>query len=174
MPPRTLAARRSPPSSTFVSNNITVTASGSDIGGLTDQFNLNYQPRTGNFDIALCLAGLSGADVWTKAGLMARETLDPGSRFAAALATPTMAGSFFEWRDPANSQANLTGYFPPNFPNAWLRLKRSGNTFTGFASYDGLVWAQLGSAVLTFPSQIYVGLAVCQPQLQPGSHCPVH
>ena len=146
---------------TFVSNNITVTASGSDIGGLSDQFNLNYQPITGNFDIALCLAGLSGADVWTKAGLMARETLDPGSRFAAALATPTMAGSFFEWRDPANSQANLTGYFPPNFPNAWLRLQRSGNTFTGFASYDGLVWNQLGSAVLTFPSQIYVGLAVC-------------
>ena len=31
----------------FVSNNITVTASGSDIGGLTDQFNLNYQPLTG-------------------------------------------------------------------------------------------------------------------------------
>ncbi len=150
-----------PAAITFVSNNIAVTASGSDIGGLSDQFNLNYQPRTGDFDIALCLAGLSGADVWTKAGLMARETLDPGSRFAASLATPTMAGSFFEWRDPANSQANLAGSFPPDFPNAWLRLQRSGNTFTGFASYDGLVWIKLGSAVLTFPSQIYVGLAVC-------------
>jgi hypothetical protein len=145
---------------TVASNNITVTASGSDIGGANDQFNMNYQLRTGNFDIAVCLAGLSGSDVWAKAGLMARETLDSDSRFAAALATPTMAGSFFEWRDPADSQANVSGSFPPNFPDTWLRLTRVGNTFTGYAGYDGAVWTPLGSAVMVLSSQLYVGLAV--------------
>jgi hypothetical protein len=153
----------SPPIATVITtgtNSITVTASGSDIGGLGDQCNLDYQLRSGNFDIEVCLAGLSGSDVWAKAGLMARETLDPDSRFAAALATPTMAGAFFEWRDPADSLANVMGHFPPNFPNTWLRLARVGNTFTGYASYDGLVWTPLGSAVMALSSQLYAGLAV--------------
>ena len=145
---------------TVGTNSITVTASGSDVGGARDQCNLDYQLRSGNFDIQVCLAGLSGSDVWAKAGLMARETLDADSRFAAALATPTMAGSFFEWRDPADSAANMTGNFPPNLPNTWLRLTRVGNTFTGYASYDGLVWAPLGSAVMALSSQLYVGLVV--------------
>ena len=58
---------------------------------------------------------------------MARQTLDAGSRFAAALTTPSMTGSFFEWRNPANSPSTMAGVFPPNLPNAWLRLRRAGN-----------------------------------------------
>jgi len=152
-----------PPTVTVVTpatNGITVTASGSDIGGSSDQCSLNYQLRSGNFDIKVCLAGLSASAVWAKAGLMARETLDPDSPFAAALATPTMAGSFFEWRNAADSPANVTGNFPPDFPNTWLRLTRVGNTFTGYAGYDGLVWTPLGTAVMTLSGQLYVGLAV--------------
>ena len=52
------------------------------------------------------------------------------------------------------------GSFPANYPNTWLRLNRAGNTFTGFASYDGQMWTQLGSATIAMPSQIYLGLSV--------------
>ena len=52
------------------------------------------------------------------------------------------------------------GNFPVNYPNTWLRLNRAGNVFTGFGSYDGTNWTQLGSATITMPSQIYLGLAV--------------
>ena len=146
---------------TFATNaGVNVTAVGTDIGGMSDQFTLCYQPKTGDFDIAVQLAGLSLSDVWAKAGLMARETLDPGSRFAAALATPAMAGCFLEWRDPAFSQANLSGSFPANYPNTWLRLKRSGNTFSALAGYDGQNWTQIGSVVIAMASQLYVGLAI--------------
>ena len=140
-------------------NGLNVTTSGGVIGGAADQCSFDYQLLTGNFDLCTRLAGLSPSDPWAKAGLMARQTLDAGSRFAAALATPSMSGSFFEWRDPANSPSTMAGVFPPNFPNAWLRLKRAGNTFTGYASYDGLAWTLLGSATITMPAQIYVGLA---------------
>ncbi len=99
-------------------------------------------------------------DVWAKAGLMARETLDAGSRFAAAFATPAMNGCFFQWRDPANAYASTAGSFPANYPYTWLRLKRAGNTFTGFAGYDGQTWAQLGSASIAMSSQVYFGMAV--------------
>ncbi len=145
---------------TVVSNGLTVTAAGSDIGGSADQFNFEYQTATGDFDVSVCVAGLSPSDVWAKAGLMARETLDAGGRFTASLATPAMNGCFFEWRDPAGSASSSSGNFPANYPNTWLRLKRAGNVFTGFAGYDGQTWTQLGSVSITMSNQVYLGFAV--------------
>ncbi len=145
---------------TVVSNGLNVTALGGGFGGNSDQGNFSYQVYTGNFDVSVRLAGLGLSDVFAKAGLMARENLTASSRFAAALATPAMNGSFFEWRDPAGSAANSTGSFPANYPNTWLRLNRVGNVFTGFASYDGQTWTQLGSDTITMPSQVYLGFPV--------------
>jgi hypothetical protein len=143
------------------SNSLTVTGIGVDIGGTNDQFQFCWKPLTGDFDQSVCLQHLDLSDIWAKAGLMARASLDPASPFAASFATPSMAGSFFAFRTATNGAASSSGRFPANFPNAWLRLKRSGNSFTGFASYDGQSWAVLGSASFSMPSQVYFGLAVC-------------
>ena len=150
---------------TVLTNGLDISAAGSDIGGNADQFSFNYQMRTGDFDVSVRLAGLSPTDVWAKAGLMARESLEAGSRFAAALATPAMSGSFFEWRDPAASMAAMAGNFPVNYPATWLRLRRVGNDFAGYASYDGQTWSLLANATIAMPSQVYFGLAV-------SSHSP--
>ena len=91
---------------------------------------------------------------------MARASLDPGSPFAAALATPGMNGEFFADRTTTNGLAVTSGSFPVNYPNTWLRLNRAGNVFTGFGSYDGSNWTQLGTVTIAMPSQIYLGLAV--------------
>ncbi|HVV71732.1 MAG TPA: Ig-like domain-containing protein, partial [Verrucomicrobiae bacterium] len=74
-----------PATATSVPDGIDITASGRDIGGTSDQFNLNYQRCAGDFDVCVRVAGLSFSDVWAKAGLMARESLATGSRFAATL-----------------------------------------------------------------------------------------
>ena len=145
---------------TAAGNGYNVTAAGSDFGGSSDQGSFGYQSYTGNFDVCVRLAGLGLTDVFAKAGLMARETLSVSSRFAAAMATPAMNGCFFEWRDPTGNASSSTGNFPANYPNTWLRLNRVGNTFTGFASYDGQTWMQLGSDTISMPSQIYLGLSV--------------
>jgi regulation of enolase protein 1 (concanavalin A-like superfamily) len=145
---------------TAAGNGFNVTAAGADFGGNSDQGTFSYQIVSGNFDVAARVAGLSLSDTFAKAGLMARETLGVNSRFAGAFATPTMNGSFFEWRDPTGSAAATSGNFPANYPNTWLRLRRSGNTFTGYGSYDGQVWTQLGSATISMPAQIYFGFAV--------------
>ncbi|MEI9960371.1 MAG: hypothetical protein WDM76_04340 [Limisphaerales bacterium] len=50
----------------------------------------SYQMRSGNFDVSVRVENLGLSDIFAKAGLMARETLDPGSRFAATTATPAM------------------------------------------------------------------------------------
>ena len=148
------------PAITVLTNGMNVTAAGTDLGGVADQFNFEYQLRSGDFDVSARLAGLGLSDLWAKAGLIARETLDPGSRFAASLATPGMNGTFFDYRDPAYSPGVSVGNFPANYPNTWLRLKRAGNAFTSFASYDGQTWTQLGNVTISMPAQIYFGLAV--------------
>jgi len=137
-----------------------VGGAGKDIGGASDQFQFAYQARNGDFDVKVRLQSLSQTSSFAKAGLMAREDLSAGSRFAGVFATPAMNGSFFEWRDPAASTARSSGSFPANYPTTWLRLTRSGSTFSGFASYDGATWTLLGSATMSFSSQVLFGLAV--------------
>lgn len=143
-----------------VDGGINISAAGAGIGGTSDQFSFNWQQYTGDFDLSVRVAGFDPADIWSKAGLMARETLDANSRFAAAVATPTMNGEFFEYRATAAAASVRLGSFPPNYPNAWLRVKRAGNVFSGFASYDGQAWGQLGSTTIAMTNRIYVGLAV--------------
>ncbi len=141
-------------------NGYDVTAAGSDLGGYADQGSFSYQVCAGNFDVSVRLAGLGLSDIFAKAGLMARENLSVNSRFAASLATPAMNGSFFEYRDPTGNASSSSGGFPANYPNTWLRLNRVGNTFTGFASYDGQTWTQLSSITISMPNQIYLGFSV--------------
>jgi len=42
-----------------------------------------------------------------------------------------------------------------------VRLVRSGNTFTGYTSADGVTWTQIGATSITIASTISSGLAVC-------------
>ena len=59
-----------------------------------------------------------------------------------------------------NGATVLSGSFPVNYPNTWLRLKRTGSVFTGFAGFDGRNWTQLGAASLALPATVYFGFAV--------------
>ena len=147
-------------STAILTNGYDITGAGNDIGGVADQFQFNYQLVTGDFDVRVRVQGLGKADVWTKAGLMARESLAPGSRFASTIATPIITGEFFEYRGSAGNGTTILGNFPPNYPFTWLRLQRSGNQFTGYAGYDGQTWSALGSASLALSNSLYFGMAV--------------
>jgi regulation of enolase protein 1 (concanavalin A-like superfamily) len=47
------------------------------------------------------------------------------------------------------------------FPNAWVRLVRSGSTVTAYSSADGSTWTQVGTATITFTDPVTAGLIVC-------------
>jgi hypothetical protein len=153
-----------PGSQVLVSNGLVLTGAGTAIGGSSDQFQFSYQLVSGNFDVAVRVAGLTLSDTWAKAGLMARESLATNARFAATLATPVLNGCFFAWRNPAGSATQSGGAFPDNYPNTWLRLNRVGNLFRGYASYEGQTWTLLASQTLTLASQLYLGFAVDSDQ----------
>ena len=141
-------------------NGWNITGGGSGLGGTSDQFQLAYVPQTGDFDYKVRLDSLGLADAWSEAGLIVREDLTPGGRFATTLATPDISGAFFESRTATNGSPAFSGSFPVNYPNTWLRLKRAGTTFSGFAGFDGTNWAQLGTATMALPAPVYFGFVV--------------
>jgi hypothetical protein len=149
-------------SSTPAGNGFDVSGAGSDIGGTSDQFQFNYETalRTGDFDVRVRVADFLGQDAFAKAGLMARETLTGNSRFAASMTSPGVAGSYFQYRTTISGATTSGGYAPATYPNTWLRLKRAGSLFTGYASVDGSAWVTLDSVTLVMPQSIYLGMAV--------------
>ncbi len=137
--------------------NLSVTSSG--ISGTADQFLFNYQLRTGDFDLGTRVESVGNSDAWARGGLMARGTLSTNSLFAGIFGTPSISGIVFASRATDGATATDTGTFPVNYPYTWVRLKRVGNAFTGYASYDGTTWYQIATATFTAPATLYVGMA---------------
>lgn len=140
-----------------------VTGKGLDLGGTTDEFQFGYQEKSGDFDIQVRLEGLQITDGWVQAGLIARESLNANAPFAGVFSSSAELGCFFESRSTAGARSSLaapTGGFPVNYPEMYLRLRRVGNSFTGFAGFDGKTWQQLGSLTITLPAKLFFGMAV--------------
>ena len=76
-----------------------VTSAGTGATLVSDQIVFGWEQRTGDFDQKVRVESLAPGGIWSQAGLMVRETLDPGSRFAASFATPSLNGSYFASRD---------------------------------------------------------------------------
>lgn len=153
---------------TPVMNGYNITSSGVDIGTNSDQFTFAYQQRSGPFDFAVRVEGLSLTDPWAKAGLMVRQSLTTNSAYGAILATPSIAGIVFQSRASASAGTVISSNtFPVNYPYTWLRLQRSGNTITGYGSMDGSSWVVVGSANVTLTDPVYFGYAVSSRTNQP-------
>ncbi|MFZ4766736.1 MAG: PQQ-dependent sugar dehydrogenase, partial [Roseimicrobium sp.] len=148
-----------------------VTGGGADIFGTSDQFRFLHTQKTGDFDIATRLESLDRADLYTKAGLMARESLAANARNVLALVFPTnearnnnTGGYEFQSRD--NTGGGSAALYPAapqpavRYPNAWLRLKRAGDTFTAYWSRDGVNWNLYATKFLDLPDTVYFGMAI--------------
>ncbi len=155
-----------------VAGGMDVTGGGTDIGGTADQFQFAWEERTGDFDLQTRVIGAVIADPFLHAGIMARLGFDSNAKFAAIFASSPQLGCFFESRSTAGAAStavNPAGGYPVNYPYTWLRLRRTGSNFDGFASLDGVVWTLLGSVTLSdVPNTIPVGLAVTgqNPQMR--------
>jgi len=138
--------------------DLTVTSAG--ISGTADQFLFNYQLRTGDFDVSTRVESVGNSDAWARGGLMARGSLSTNSLFAGVFGTPSISGIVFSSRPTDGASASASGTFPVNYPYTWVRLRRVGNAFTGYASYDGATWHTVSSATIgSAPATMYVGMA---------------
>jgi regulation of enolase protein 1 (concanavalin A-like superfamily) len=89
---------------------------------------------------------------------MFRESFSPGSRHALMTVTAG-GGSAFQWRpEPDKISRNTDG--PASRIPYWVKLVRSGDTFTGYVSADGENWQRVDNITIPMNKTIYVGLAL--------------
>jgi hypothetical protein len=141
---------------------ITMTGSGSDIWGASDQFHFAYKTLTGAGTIIARVDSIENTHNWAKAGVMIRETLDPDSAYAITLVSAA-SGVAFQGRTDTGSGAVGTTEADITAPH-WVKLERdvAGN-FTASHSTNGSSWVPVASAVpLNIPmaSEVYIGLAL--------------
>jgi hypothetical protein len=152
----------------------TMTASGADIWNQADEFHFAYKMLTGTGSIVAKVESVDRTDNWAKAGVMIRETLDDGSKFAAIYITPTLAdgtatnGCRFQARMDTNVDATSDSGVATDEQMAivapyWVKLERdiSGN-FRASYSANGSTWQQMSwnPQNISMSSNVYVGLAL--------------
>jgi len=160
---------------TVTGGGFDITAGGADIWGVKDEFHFVYIQKTGDFDLAARVESLTATHLYTKAGLMAREDLTPGSRHIYFQLFPdnkprnkNNGGFEYQYRQQSGGEMKAiyparfdgTPDFPVTFPDTWIRLKRTGNTFTGYTGIDGKSWKEYASFTLDLPQKVYLGPAV--------------
>jgi regulation of enolase protein 1 (concanavalin A-like superfamily) len=136
----------------------TVKGAGADIWDVADGFQYDYQSLTGNGTITARVASLAQQDPWSKAGVMIRETLSPGSTHAL-LAVTAANGVAFQRRETTGGQSVHT-YGPLVTAAYWVRLTRTGNTLSAYSSPDGTTWTLVGTDTISMAASVYIGLAV--------------
>jgi hypothetical protein len=137
---------------------LTVSGGGADIWGTSDQFFFGHQILNGDGTINVKLNSMTNPNSSAKAGIMIRESLAANSRYAGLFVTPTN-GIQFQRRTSTGgtTSANIVTGASPRY----LRLKRTGDTFTASASTDGVNYTNVGSIVISgFSSFTRAGLGV--------------
>jgi RHS repeat-associated protein len=145
--------------------NSVFTVKGAGAGTLVntaDGIHFVYQPLSGDGTIVARIVSTSGGGQ-QEAGVMIRETLDPGATNVQTFYYANSAGLNLSERTStgATSDGYASSQAISGAPAYWVMLVRSSNTFSGYASLDGVNWRQIGSSeTITMATNVYVGLYV--------------
>jgi hypothetical protein len=124
-----------------------VVAGGADITGTADQFRFVSQPAQGDTSISALVASQTVSSSNAKAGVAIRAGADPGAPYYGVFASPG-AGIKVQERSVQGGTtvklANPTGTTP-----VYLKVSRSGNTFSAFTSTDGVTWNLIPNSTFT-------------------------
>jgi hypothetical protein len=137
----------------------TMTASGTDIEGTSDEFHFAYQQLTGVGSITARVLSVENTDPWAKAGVMIRNSLDPDSNHAMIVVTPGQ-GVSFQRRPTAGAGTTVTTVANIAAPQ-WVRIERdlSGNFIASYSD-NGSTWTQIDTDSINMSTTTYVGLAL--------------
>ena len=139
------------------------TAGGVGVAGKADHAQFASIERTGDFDVVVRLNALEGGKGRkARAGLMVRSSLAPdaaamflnaqhGRRDAATVRLATRAADGGKAAQGKSTRAA--------FPDLWLRLQRTGDTFTAYTSADRATWTTVSTVTMALPQTVQLGLA---------------
>ncbi|MBV9257752.1 MAG: hypothetical protein JO215_07015, partial [Ktedonobacteraceae bacterium] len=138
----------------------TIAGSGRDIGGTADQFHFVWQPLAADGGIRAQVLTQTNTNSLARAGVMLRQSTDPGSPFYAVVVT-SQRGIFVLRRATQGGGVSTVTSLAGTVP-IYLQVQRAGNTFTAYTSSDGSTWTLIaGSSVtLSLTGTLLAGMAV--------------
>jgi len=145
--------------------SITMSAGGADIWNSADEFRFAFKRLNGNGAIVAKVESVGNSDPWAKGGVMIRESLDPGARFAAVYATPGQGVRFQARLLNLGAATSDTSIATPEqmalTTPIWIRIERSGSSFSCFYSADGSKWTAMSwnPQTISMVGTVYIGLA---------------
>jgi len=145
---------------TYSGGTFTITAAGQGVYGTADGMHFVYQSLSGDGVIAARVSNVTGGNSSTQAGVMVRETLNPGATNAFVYFYPNE--SYLSERSTTGA---TTGFQNTAFTNSvypyWIKLARTGSTFAAYVSPDGATWTQVGtSQTITMAQTVLVGMGL--------------
>jgi hypothetical protein len=136
---------------------------------VSDSFYFVHQALTGNGSVTAQVGPLASTVTqrrqgarqvpvpWAKAGIIIKASLQGGAAYAAVMVT---GGRGVRLQD--DFTGDIAG---PAMTAGWVRLARTGDTVTGYASPDGTAWTRVGAVTLPgLPATVQGGLFVTSPQ----------
>ena len=148
----------------YLSNGkLYLSSTGHDVGGERDGMLLYYNEHPADVDATVFVQDFHPAEEWSKACLVIKESLEPGSKANSVCVTGNY-GFMAQQRDEVDSWTHYWGEEEGVSPRGvWLRLRKIGNTFTFLTSLDGVAWdPSLGSTQNAMTGEsVIVGVAVC-------------
>ena len=152
----------------------TVSGDGADIWNSADAFHYAYVPLSGDGQLVVRIVDNGeGTHNWAKGGIMIRETLEPGSKFAAVYMTTPANGVRFQKRAQSDSGASsdssvATDEQKTTVEPVWLKLERHGNEFNAYYTTDleSVPWVPMvwNPQTVEMSNTVYIGLAVTSHQ----------
>jgi hypothetical protein len=141
---------------------MTLTGSGADIWGTSDECTYAYKTLTGDGTIIARVTSTgTGTQTWAKGGVMIRDSINGGAAQAImAITTPGANGASFQYRtvtEGASATADSTVAVAPPY---WVKIERVGENIAGSVSADGKTWSRVGSSLITMEDPVLIGLAV--------------
>jgi hypothetical protein len=145
-------------SATFSNGTFTVYGAGSNIWDTADSFRYVYQSLSGDGQIVAHVASEQYTSPFAKAGLMIRQTTDPGSAHVVVDVRPDGNVEFMSRSTSGATTDYIAGV--SQSPPAWLMLAMSGGTVIGSVSSDGVNWTPVASVPSPISGGATIGMVV--------------
>ena len=145
-------------------DTVAVSGAGADIWGMGDAFHYAYQPMNGDGEIDVRVTKIQNTNVYAKAGVMIRQSLDPSAAHVILDVKPDGGIEFMARLSDGMATTFIGGGFVVAFPVSLKVTRVTGSVESLFTAsvYDSATarWKQVGSTAIHITTRALVGLAV--------------
>lgn len=139
-------------------NVVTVSGSGTGIGGTNDSLGILARPFTGNMVFIAELIDLHTVHPTAQAGILLRESFAENARHFSLMMDADSHASSHARTDPVANSTVTTTAIPGGI--RWLRVTREGSDVLAHYSSDGSVWTLATSNQIPFQPTVQAGFGV--------------